>query len=210
MTRRGPYVIGLTGNIACGKSLVLRELQELGAETFDADRVAHDVMRHGTAAWRAIVDRFGEEVLGEDGEINRRVLGSIVFSDPSALDDLDHIVHPATVAAIRDRLQASNNEVAVIDAIKLFEAGLGTDCDEVWVVNCSREQQVERLMLRNNLTRDEALTRIDAQPPQADKMARADRVIENSGEESAAIDEVRSLWNALMQRLHAEPRSTGA
>ena len=205
MTAHGPYVIGLTGNIACGKSLVLRELQALGAETFDADRVAHDVMRHGTDAWHAIVDRFGEEVVGEDGEINRRKLGSIVFSDPAALEDLDQIVHPATVAAIRERVRASNHDVAVIDAIKLFEAGLANDCDEVWVVNCSREQQVERLMLRNNLTREEALTRIDAQPPQAEKVARADRVIDNSGDEQATVAAVRSLWNALQHRLRDEP-----
>ncbi|MGA7670385.1 MAG: dephospho-CoA kinase [Nitrolancea sp.] len=205
MRVRGPYVIGLTGNIACGKSLVLRELQDLGAETFDADRVAHDVMRHGTDAWRAILQRFGEEIVGEDGEIDRRKLGSIVFSDPTALRDLDHIVHPATVAAIRERVRVSSHEVAVIDAIKLFEAGLAADCDEVWVVDCSREQQVERLVQRNNLTRDEALTRIDAQPPQAEKIARADRVIDNSGDESSTVSAVRSLWNTLQHRLQEKP-----
>lgn len=202
MTTDGPYVIGLTGNIACGKSVVLRELQRLGAETFDADRVAHDVMRHGTPAWRAIVERFGDKVVGEDGEINRRTLGSIVFSDPAAMDDLDHIAHPATVAEIRRRVHTSSHEVAVIDAIKLFEAGLAEDCDEVWVVNCSREQQIERLMRRNNLTRDEAVTRIDAQPPQSEKTSRADCVIDNSGDESAAVSQVRELWYELMQRLH--------
>lgn len=205
MTTGGPYVIGLTGNIACGKSLVLRELQRLGAETFDADRVAHDVMRHGTPAWRAIVDRFGETVLGEDGEINRRALGSIVFSDPAAMEDLDHIAHPATVAEIRERVRVSTHEVAVIDAIKLFEAGLAADCDEVWVVNCTREQQIERLMQRNNLTREEAVTRIDAQPPQAEKVSRADHVIDNGGDESATISQVRELWAELMRRVNADP-----
>ncbi len=194
MTAHRAYVIGLTGNIACGKSLVLSTLRELGAETFDADLVAHDVMRHGTEVWQAIVDRFGDTVIGADSEIDRRALGRIVFSDPSALEDLDRIVHPATVAAIRERVSTSSSPVAVIDAIKLFEAGLANDCDEVWVVNCSREQQVERLMRRNNLTRAEAGKRIDAQPPQQEKLARADRIIDNSGDPQATVEAVRKLW----------------
>lgn len=203
MSKPRPFVIGLTGNIACGKSLVLSTLRELGAETFDADRVAHDVMRHGTQVWRRIVERFGDGVVGPDGEIDRRELGRIVFSDPEALDDLDRVVHPATVAAIRERVRQSSSGVAVIDAIKLFEAGLAEDCDEVWVVDCSREQQVERLRQRNNLSREDALTRIDAQPPQAEKLARADRIIDNSGSAEATIAAVRRLWVEL-----TTPRTT--
>jgi dephospho-CoA kinase len=196
-----PYVIGLTGNIACGKSLVLKTLRELGAETFDADLVAHEVMRHGTPAWRAIVERFGEGVVGEDGEINRRALGAIVFADPAALESLDQIVHPATVAAIRDRVAKVAGGVAVIDAIKLFEAGLNADCDEIWVVDCTREQQIERLMRRNNLTREAAIERIDAQPPQTEKRARADRIIDNSGAPDDTVAAVRALWETVRERI---------
>jgi dephospho-CoA kinase len=195
-------VIGLTGNIACGKSLVLNELRELGAETFDADLVAHEVMRHGTSAWHAIVDRFGAGVVGDDGEINRRALGAIVFADPAALEALDQIVHPATVAAIRERVERLSGGVAVIDAIKLFEAGLNSDCDEIWVVDCAREQQIERLMRRNNLPRDVAIERIDAQPPQSEKRARADHVIDNSGAPDAAVAAVHTLWDAMLSRIH--------
>jgi dephospho-CoA kinase len=195
-------VIGLTGNIACGKSLVLNELRELGAETFDADLVAHEVMRHGTPAWHAIVDRFGAGVVGDDGEINRRALGAIVFADPAALEALDQIVHPATVAAIRERVERLSGGVAVIDAIKLFEAGLNADCDEIWVVDCTREQQIERSMLRNNLPRDVAIERIDAQPPQSEKRARADHVIDNSGAPDAAVAAVHTLWDAMLSRIH--------
>lgn len=200
MSDARPYVIGLTGNIACGKSLVLNTLRELGAETFDADLVAHEVMRHGTPAWQAIVTRFGEEVVGEDGEINRRALGAIVFADPAALEALDRIVHPATVAAIRERVGALTGGVAVIDAIKLFEAGLNADCDEIWVVDCTREQQIERLMSRNNLSRDAAIERIDAQPPQSEKRARADHVIDNSGAPEDAVSAVHALWNTILAR----------
>lgn len=201
MSSARPYVIGLTGNIACGKSLVLKTLRELGAATFDADLVAHQVMRHGTPAWHEIVTRFGEGVVGDDGEINRRALGAIVFAEPAALEALDQIVHPATVAAIRQQVEQLIGGVAVIDAIKLFEAGLDADCDEIWVVDCTREQQVERLMRRNNLTRDAAMERIDAQPPQAEKRARADRVIDNSGAPDKTVAAVRELWATVLQRL---------
>jgi dephospho-CoA kinase len=200
MNRDRPYVIGLTGNIACGKSLVLSTLAELGAETFDADRVAHEVMRHGTEAWNAIVTRFGDGVIGQDGEIDRRKLGAIVFADPAALEALDQIVHPATVASIRERVEHSSHAVAVIDAIKLFEAGLSSDCDEVWVVDCTREQQVDRLTRRNNLTRAEALKRIEAQPPQAEKVARANRVIDNSQSPEQTVAIIHTLWQEIAQR----------
>lgn len=200
MSSQRPYVIGLTGNIACGKSLVLKTLRDLGAETYDADLVAHEVMRHGTPAWRGIVARFGEGVVGDDGEINRRALGAIVFADPAALEALDQIVHPATVAAIRERVESLSGGVAVIDAIKLFEAGLNADCDEIWVVDCTREQQIERLMRRNNLTRETAIERIDAQPPQSEKRARADHIIDNSGAPEAAVAAVHARWNAIPQR----------
>jgi dephospho-CoA kinase len=197
MSHGRPYVIGLTGNIACGKSLVLATLRELGAETYDADRVAHEVMRHGADSWNRIVERFGEGVIGEDGEIDRRKLGAIVFADPQALDALDHIVHPATVAAIRERVGRSSSNVVVIDAIKLFEAGLATDCDEIWVVDCTREQQIDRLMRRGSLSREEAIKRIGAQPPQAEKLEKADRVIDNSGAPESAVEQVRRLWQDL-------------
>jgi dephospho-CoA kinase len=195
-----PYVIGLTGNIACGKSLVLNTLRGLGAETFDADTVAHEVMRQGTEAWRQIAARFGDGVIGPDGEIDRRKLGAIVFADPAALEALDQIVHPATVASIRARIRQSRAAVAVIDAIKLFEAGLDQDCDEIWVVDCTREQQIERLTRRNNLTREEALKRIEAQPPQAEKLARADQVIDNSQSAEQTVATVLAMWDELTRR----------
>ena len=189
-----PLVIGVTGNIACGKSLVLAELARLGAETIDADRVAHGVMQPGQPAFDQIVAHFGERVLAPDGTINRRALGAIVFGDPRELAALDAIAHPATVAAIREQVARSISEVIVIDAIKLIEVGLDRDCDELWVVICRPEQQVERLMARNGFSRAEAETRINAQPPQEEKVARADRVIDNSGSPEETLTQVRSAW----------------
>jgi len=196
MSRR-PYVIGVTGNIACGKSLVLDTLAKLGAETIDADRVAHEVMAPGTPTAERVIAAFGEEIRGPDGGIDRRALGAIVFRDPDKLALLDSLAHPPTVAAIRERVAASTAAVVAIDAIKLFEAGVAEDCDEVWVVTCTPEQQVERLMRRNGFDREEALRRIQAQPPQEEKVRRADRVIDNSGTVEDTVAQVKAAWDAL-------------
>lgn len=196
MSRR-PYVIGVTGNIACGKSLVLDTLAKLGAETIDADRVAHEVMAPGTPTAERVIAAFGEEIRGPDGGIDRRALGAIVFRDPDKLALLDSLAHPPTVAAIRERVAASTAAVVAIDAIKLFEAGVAEDCDEVWVVTCTPEQQVERLMRRNGFDREEALRRIQAQPPQEEKVRRADRVIDNSGTVENTVAQVKAAWDAL-------------
>lgn len=197
MTNRRPYVIGLTGNIATGKSLVLKYLAELGAETIDADLVAHRVMQTGTPTAEAIIAEFGEAIRGEDSGIDRRKLGPIVFSDPARLARLDELAHPPTVAAIRRQVEASTSRVVVIDAIKLYEAGLDRDCDEVWAVYCDPDRQLKRLMARNHLDRDEALRRIAAQPPQAEKTRRASRVIDNSGSIEATRQQVDAAWATL-------------
>lgn len=197
MNQPRPYVIGVTGNIACGKSLVLRVLAELGADTIDADRVAHEVMAPGTPVAEEIIAAFGPSVRAADGGVDRRALGGIVFSDPAALTRLDAITHPPTVSEIRRRIEHSPARVVVVDAIKLYEAGVADVCDEVWVVTCDREQQVGRLMARNGFSREEALRRIDSQPPQEEKVARADRVIDNRGTPEETAAQVRALWSTL-------------
>ena len=197
MSRTRPYVIGLTGNIACGKSLVLRALAELGAETIDADQVAREVMSRGSPVLEDVVRAFGPEVMNPDGSLDRRALARIVFSDPEQLARLEAIVHPPVVELIRRRVAESRSPVVVIDAIKLFEAGLAGDCDEVWVVTCKPEQQLARLMARDRIGEDEALLRIRAQPPQEEKVRRADRVIDNSGAIEETIAQVRAAWEAL-------------
>ncbi|MCM8747839.1 dephospho-CoA kinase [Thermomicrobiaceae bacterium CFH 74404] len=197
MSRTRPYVIGLTGNIACGKSLVLRALAELGAETIDADQVAREVMSRGSPVLEDVVLAFGPEVMNPDGSLDRRALARIVFSDPEQLARLESIVHPPVVELIRRRVAESRSPVVVIDAIKLFEAGLAGDCDEVWVVTCKPEQQLARLMARDRIGEDEALLRIRAQPPQEEKVRRADRVIDNSGAIEETIAQVRAAWEAL-------------
>lgn len=173
-------------------------LAELGAEVIDADRVAHEVMRAGTPAHAQIVATFGLEVLDLDGEIDRKRLGAIVFADPAALARLESIVHPATLEAIRRRIAASQAAVVVIEAIKLIEAGLADACDSVWVTTCRPKQQVYRVMGGRGLSRAEAEQRVRAQPPQEEKVARADVVIDTSRQLSRTRAQVQAAWQRLI------------
>ena len=192
--RRKPWLIGLTGNIATGKSTVARMLAELGAETIDADSVAHKVMRAGTTAHSQIVEAFGPQVLGSDGEIDRPQLASIVFGDPVALARLEMIVHPATIKAINERIESSCAEVVVQEAIKLIESGMACSCDSLWVTTCAPEQQIHRLMAGRGERRAEAELRVRAQPPQGEKMARASVVIDTSQSLAHTRVQVKKAW----------------
>jgi dephospho-CoA kinase len=218
------YLIGLTGNIACGKSTVLDLLRERGAQVLDADRVTHELQAPGQPVYHAIVAEFGAGILASPGgPIDRRALGAIVFADPAALRRLEQIVHPAVrerimgwLESVRletgdlrlasesesqaSRLQSSAPQVAVIDAIKLLEGGWKQVCDAIWVVACTPEQQLARLVATRGMNEAEARTRIAAQPPQADKIAQADLVIDNSGSLEATRQQVDAAWQALLDR----------
>jgi dephospho-CoA kinase len=194
---RRPLMIGLTGNIATGKSTVARMLAELGAETIDADKVTREVMRAGTPVHAAIVETFGAEVLAPDGGIDRERLGALVFADPAALARLEAIVHPATIEAISRRVVASPAKVIVVEAIKLIEAGMAGSCDSVWVTTCRTEQQIARLMKTRDLSRAEAEQRVRAQPPQEAKIARADVVVDTSGTLAQTREQVQAAWERL-------------
>lgn len=202
------YTIGLTGNIATGKSTVAEMLADLGAYVIDADALAHDVMRPGTEVHRAIVRRFGADVVAPGGEIDRAALGAIVFADPAALADLERIVHPAVVRETLALLARSGAAVRVVEAIKLLEADMQRYCDAIWVVVASREQQVRRLMETRGLSLDEAQLRIDAQPPAAEKVARADVVIDNGGSLDETRAQVLQGWRAILTAGRSEPGVT--
>ncbi len=195
--RRRPLLLGLTGNIACGKSTVLRQLAALGAATIDADEVYHDLIVPEAPLWHALRDRFGDAIIAPDGRIDRRALGALVFADPVALADLDRLTHPAVWSEVRRRLAEIEAPVIAVDAVKLIESGFAAECDRVWVVTCKEEQQVARLMGRNALARLEAEQRVAAQPPLPAKLARADLVIDNSGSVAATAAQVAEGWRAL-------------
>lgn len=193
-------LIGLTGNIATGKSNVARVLRSLGAQVIDADAIARQVVEKGQPALAEIVRVFGPAVLTEAGELNRRALGAIVFNDPARLRQLEAITHPAVHAEMERLLAAMPPDtIAVIEVIKLFEAGWGEQCDQVWVTICSPEEQVRRLMYSRGLSEAEARARVDAQNSQEDKIARADVVIDTSGPLEDTEAQVRRAWDALLR-----------
>jgi len=200
MPYKNLYLIGLTGNIACGKSTVIAMLRELGAQVIDADAVTHALQQPGQDVYRQIVAAFGTQILvSPNGPINRPVLGAIVFSDPAQLKRLEQIVHPAVHAYIYQWLDvvatASDQPgVAVIDAIKLLEGGWKQVCDSIWVVTCPPEQQLMRLITTRGMEESEARRRITAQPAQSEKIAQADVLIDNSGSLVEIQQQVRAAW----------------
>jgi dephospho-CoA kinase len=187
-------VIGLTGNIACGKSTVAAMLRELGAEVIDADLVARRLMTPPGPVFDAVVREFGREIVAPNGTIDRAKLGGIVFSDPAALRRLDQLVHPATSAAIRKLVVNSTKPVVVVEAIKLLEAGTHRICDAVWVVTCEREQQIDRLVTMRGLSYQDAEKRVAAQAAAREKLARADAVIDASGSLADTRRQVIRKW----------------
>ncbi len=181
---RSLLTIGLTGGIATGKSLVAAILREAGARVIDADRLAREVVSPGTPAFEAIVRHFGPEVLGADGAIDRARLARIVFSDTAARTALNAIVHPRVaerMAALLSDIRAEDPAAMVfLEVPLLYETGMEAGLDGVIVVSVPEALQIERLMARDGIVRQEALLRIRAQMPLAEKRRRASVVIDNS------------------------------
>ena len=202
-----PVLIGLTGNIATGKSVVARMLAELGADVIDADRVAHEVMAPGGPAYDTVVNAFGREILASNGVIDREKLGEIVFRDADALRRLEAAVHPATIAAVTQRISEAREPVVVVEAIKLIEAGMHQGYDELWVVTAPRSLQIERLVGTRGMTEEAASLRVDSQPPQEEKAAVADRVITNDGALDVLRERVEEAWSEIRASWARDPEA---
>jgi len=194
-----PFTIGLTGNIACGKSTVAGILAEQGALVIDADKVAHQVMAPPGPVFDALVAEYGSAILSAEEAIDRKKLGAIVFSNPAALRRLDQIVHPATSAEIRKLVGNAVEPVVVVEAIKLIESGTYRICDSIWVVTCTREQQIERLIAKRGLTSADAERRVDAQTGLAEKLAHANVVIDASGTLDDTRLQVDAAWSTVVK-----------
>ncbi|MBB3129162.1 dephospho-CoA kinase [Paenibacillus rhizosphaerae] len=191
--------IGLTGGIATGKSTVSALLVSKGALLVDADVIAREVMLPGHPVLAAAVEHFGQAILLPDGTLDRRRLGDIVFHDPAERKALNEITHPAIRQEIREQMQTFEREhpdrLVVVDIPLLFESGLEAMFEQVLLVYAPFEVQVERLMERNRLTRDEAVARIRSQMDIEEKKKRADAVIDNSGQPSETERQVDEFWN---------------
>ncbi len=190
----GKFVIGLTGNIGTGKTVVRRMLEHLGAYTIDADALSHRAIARGAPGYQPVVEHFGKWILDKDGEINRSKLGSLVFRDPSAMKDLEQMVHPLVRKAVEVLARRATQPVVVIEAIKLLEGELRNGCDSIWVTYAPQVVQIERLMRKRSLSREEALQRINAQAPQTGKIEAADVVIRNIGSYDDLWKQVSLAW----------------
>ena len=194
----GKTVIGLTGNIGTGKSVVRRMLEHLGAYGIDADALAHRAIAKGAPGYQQVVQMFGRWVLAADGQIDRARLGKVVFSDPQALAELEKIIHPLVDQAIDILVRRATQPVVVIEAIKLLEVGLGKKCDSIWVTYAPAQEQAARLVRNRRMSEADARRRIEAQSPQEQKIAAATVVIKNTGTFENTWRQVQSAWQKLV------------
>ncbi|MFW6264544.1 MAG: dephospho-CoA kinase [Bacillota bacterium] len=189
-------IIGLTGGIASGKSTVSNYLQDLGAVIIDADKIARTVLEKGEQAYKEVVDFFGKDILKENAEIDRSKLGKLIFSEKKYRNKLEEITHPVIIKKINKKIEEyrENNRIIILDAPLLFEVGLDKDVDQTWLVYVDKETQINRLMSRDNISKDEAIKRIEAQLPIEKKKEMADIVIDNRKGRENLKTEVLKHW----------------
>ena len=179
-------LVGLTGGIACGKSVVAAYLRKKGYPVIDADRVGHLVLKLGQPAYDQILEIFGEGILAEKKEINRKALGNIIFNDRKARDQLNQITHPPIAQLIEEWLVdltsfLDSGKAVFLEAALLIESQWRSRCDQIWIVNAPKDQIVQRLQLRNSLAAEQAQARIESQLRQEERLPYADVVLENHG-----------------------------
>ena len=199
----GMIVIGLTGGILTGKSTISEMLAEKGAVIIDADKIGHKAYQPQTTVWRAVVDAFGDGILKEGGEIDRKKLAEIVFSDPKALARLNGIMHPQMHSMIREeieRLKGEGVDLVVLEAAVLIEANWTDLADEVWVTAAPEETAVERLKNTSGLTEEQARARIRSQLSAEERAEHADVIIDTNCELSEVRAKVDDLWQRLQSR----------
>ncbi len=204
----GKFIIGLTGNIATGKSVVRRMLEHLGAYTIDADALAHRAYAKGAPGYQPVIDVFGKWLLNKDGEIDRAKLGNLVFNDPEAMNRLEEIVHPLVGQATQVLIQRAPQKVVAIEAIKLLESDLRKICDSIWATNAPEEVQAQRLMEKRGLTRERALERIRSQSAQSHKVNLANIVITNVGSFDDLWNQVSAAWKQVVPGASGEITQT--
>jgi len=194
-------LVGLTGGIASGKSLVAETFSQLGAVVIDADKISHRLIEPGKIGYQKVIDCFGREVLNEDCTINRTKLARIVFADAGARKKLEGILHPQIIEQVKEEIaeikSSRANSLVIVDGALLIETGSQSLVDKLIVVTENPEVQVERLMKRDGLTRDEAEARISAQLPLKEKVKFADYVIDNEGKRERTRSQTQEVWRRL-------------
>lgn len=197
-----PFVIGLTGNIGAGKSTVLEYFAQYPeVQILDADKLAHLAMAPTGLAYGPIIKAFGEDVVANDGTINRQALGKIVFAAPEDLKTLEKITHPAVFQLAQEAIAQAGKygkKFVILEAIKLLDGGSTVQlCDEIWVVTIDKSSQFERLHATRNMDKDAVQQRLNAQSSQEFKMSKATRIIDNSGSLEDLQDSLAKIWAEL-------------
>jgi dephospho-CoA kinase len=211
-----PYVLGLTGNIASGKTTVGLLLLELGAEIYiDADHVVHELYLPGRPLVAKLANAFGHQIIDETGGVDRGALGQIVFASPEKLRLLETLVHPevrdALMSSLANLAATGPETIGVLDAIKLVESGYAQLCQSVWLVTCPEEVQLRRLVEQRGMSEAEARLRLAAQPSLEVKRSAADEIIENSGDLPHLRQQVTAAWSRFtksIERATAEGSSS--
>lgn len=199
-------IVGLAGGIATGKSIVAQEAAKLpGVAVVDADKIAWETYRRSTETYKKLVARFGEQILAQDGEIDRKKLGALVFSDPSAREFVNATVHPAVQQAlhkIAETHRARGTKLLVIEAALVLESPhVPRDFfDYIILVSAPREAQIERLIARSNLSPEEARRRVEAQMPPELLAPKADFVLDTSGTIEQTRERARTLFREILAR----------
>lgn len=190
-----PFVIGLTGTIGSGKSLVLKMLRHLGALVLDADWFAHQAYRKGQPGYAGILEEFGKDLTTQEGEIDSKKLGKIVFSDATQLSKLENMIHPIVQAAITALIQHPPLPIVAIEAIKLLESNLAELCDQIWIVETPRETVYQRLNQTRGLSQRAIDQRLQHQSGISERKDRADQIIANQ-------QDVQQLWTTVTDHWH--------
>ena len=193
-------VIGLTGGIGSGKSVVSQLLAEMGAVIIDADKVGHEAFKPGTGLWQEVVDAFGQQIVAPGGDIDRQKLGEIVFNDAESMTRLNQIMHPRIYDMVNAQIEdyrRQGTDVVVVEVILLIETGWTSLVDEVWVTVASEDNVVKRLKQQRGLSREQVLARIHSQMPSAERVKHADVVINNDGTPAELKAMVEELWRGL-------------
>lgn len=177
-------VIGVTGGIATGKSTFTKQLKNMGYKVIDADLIARNLMKKDNISYKKVIEYFGEKILGDDGEVDRKALGSIVFSNPKLLKDLNSITHPFIFKEMKRQIEKNCDDIIFLDIPLLFEEynemlGYGIYFDEIWLVFVDRNTQIDRVMKRDSLTKEEAIKRVDSQMSIESKKKKGSKVIYN-------------------------------
>lgn len=201
------YVIGLTGNIATGKSVVRKMLERLGAFGLDADALSHRAIAKDAPGFLPVVNHFGRWIIGSDGQIDRSRLGNIVFTDPVAMHELESIIHPFVFQAVDIIIRRATQPVVVVEAVKILETEMRSWVNSIWVVTSPRDTQVARLVNLRKLSPEEAVERINAQTTQAEKISQANVIITNNGSFEETWKQVHDAWRkiALPTSIMTEP-----